>query len=266
MQGKTKMNTLLAQVEHTASCFKQGVSQYITLFRNKQDMFLGIQKTYAPREGQPDDASKQGTTRVAATVTEEFDWLVANTLRPYFEQLFSVEATNSKGANTVELKVGNVSFGKLTALELMRLKSILTDNNFLEMFKNIPVRSDSDIWKRSTNEEYLTREVYESPLISGVNKTTIAEDIVLKDPNIDPQHLPANYQSKITQKKTLVELGDFTTQKFSGQWTQYQKAEILKRISQLTEAVIAALKDVNDCEVETSHLSMDNFIDYLFKG
>jgi hypothetical protein len=266
MQTKVKMNTLLAQVEHSAQCFKQNVSQYINLFKKNQGMFQGLQKTYTPRDGQPDDPTKQGTTRVAATVTEEFDWMKSKTLRPYLEQLFAVESTNSKGANTVELKVGNVSFGNLTALELMRMKSILTDANFLEMLRTIPVRSDASIWKRSTNEEYTSREVYESPLQTGVVKTTVNEDIVLKDPNLDPQHLPANYQSKITQKRTLVELGDYTMQTFSGEWTQHQKAQLLDRISKLTEAVIAALKDVNDCESEDSNLNVDTFIDYVFKA
>jgi hypothetical protein len=266
MQTKVKMNTLLAQVEHSAQCFKQNVSQYMNLFKKNQGMFQGLQKTYTPRDGQPDDPTKQGTTRVAATVTEEFDWMKSQTLRPYLEQLFAVESTNSKGANTVELKVGNVSFGNLTALELMRMKSILTDANFLEMLRTIPVRSDASIWKRSTNEEYTSREVYESPLQTGVVKTTVNEDIVLKDPNLDPQHLPANYQSKITQKRTLVELGDYTMQTFSGEWTQHQKAQLLDRISKLTEAVIAALKDVNDCESEDSNLNVDTFIDYVFKA
>jgi hypothetical protein len=266
MQTKVKMNTLLAQVEHSAQCFKQNVSQYMNLFKKNQGMFQGLQKTYTPRDGQPDDPTKQGTTRVAATVTEEFDWMKSKTLRPYLEQLFAVESTNSKGANTVELKVDNISFGNLTALELMRMKSILTDANFLEMLRTIPVRSDASIWKRSTNEEYTSREVYESPLQTGVVKTTVNEDIVLKDPNLDPQHLPANYQSKITQKRTLVELGDYTMQTFSGEWTQHQKAQLLDCISKLTEAVIAALKDVNDCESEDSNLNVDTFIDYVFKA
>lgn len=265
-QLKTKMNTLLAQLEHSSQCFKQNVSQYMNLFKKNQGMFQGIQKTYTPRDGYPDDPTKQGTTRVAATVTEEFDWMKVNSLRPYLEQLFSVEATNSKGANTVELKVGNVSFGHLTALELMRMKSVLTDANFLEMLRTIPVRSDASIWNRSNNEEYASREVYESPLQTGVVKTTVNEDIVLKDPNIDPQHLPANYQSKITQKRTLVELGDYTMQSFSGEWTQHQKAELLNRVSKLTEAVIAALKDVNDCEAVDSNLNVNTFIDYVFKA
>lgn len=264
--AKLKMNTLLAQVEHLASTYKQNISQYFSLFKNKGGMFLGIQKTYVPREGQAEDPTKEGTTRVASTVSEQFDWLKEKTFLPYLKSLFSVEATNSKGANTVELKVGDTTFGHVTALELMRLKSILTDNSFLEMLRNIPVRSDSKVWTRSTNDEYKAREVYESPLQKGVVKTTVAEDIVLKDPNIDPQHLPANYQSKITQKKTLVELGDYTMQEFTGEWTQYQKAELLSRVSKLTEAVITALKEVNDCDVEQPNLNVETFVDYIFQA
>lgn len=266
MREKLKMNTLLARVEHSTSVWKQNVSQYISHFKNKGGMFLGSHKTYVPREGQPDDPTKQGTVRVTSTVTEQFDWMKEHSLIPYLNQLFSVEATNSKGANTVELKVDGIVFGNLSALELMRLKSILTDTNFLEMLKSIPVRSDARIWEPTTNKDYEGREIWQTPRQNSVAKTTVTEDIILKDPNLDPKNLPANYQSKITQKKTLVELADCTSQEFSGEWTQLQKAQVLSRVSKLTEAVIAALKDVNDCDVEDSRLGVDTFVDYIFKA
>lgn len=264
--AKLKMNTLLAQVEHAASTFKTGLSQQVSMFKGKQEMFKGLHKTYEPREGMPDDPSKQGTVRVVTTVTEQFDWLTNKTLRPYLKALFSIEATNSAGANKVELKVGDVSFGFVTALDLMRLKTILTDQTFLEMLRTIPVRSDSKVWKHTTNEEYKSREIFESIMSTGTAKTTMTEDIILRDPNLDPTHLPANYQSKITQKRTLVELGDYTMQEFTGEWNQYQKAEILNRVSKLTEAVLMALKEVNEHEVEDPNLNVDAFVGYLFNG
>lgn len=48
-------------------------------------------------------------------------------LRNYLTQQFAIEATNSKGEDTVELVVEDHSFCNLTALELMRLKSLLAD-------------------------------------------------------------------------------------------------------------------------------------------
>ena len=66
-----------------------------------------------------------GATKVVTTVGEKLNWFEENAI-PYLTNLFSVESTNSKGAKKVELKVGNVSFGFMTALDLMRLKTLLT--------------------------------------------------------------------------------------------------------------------------------------------
>lgn len=260
-----KMNTLLAKVEHSCQVFKRNISQYMGYFKNEQGQFKGICKTYAPREGYPEDASKSGVRQVVTTVAEQFDWLKKTSMGPYLKELFAVEATNSKGANTVPLIVGNLNLGNLTALELMRLKSVLTDPNFEEMLNRIPVRSDAVLWEKTKNENYAGREIYETPLLSGVTRTTEKEEVILKDPNLQPDHLPSNYVARTTVKNKLVETGDYTMQEFSGEWSQVQKANILKHRSELLAAVIAALKDVNDIEASDSNLNVDAMMEYLFQ-
>lgn len=260
------MNTLLAKAEHTGATFRKEVGDYLTLFKNKQGMFRGIQKTFVPREGFPEDPSKQGTVTVMSTVDEQFDWFVDKIGEKYLNEQFAIEATNSQGAEKVELVVDGKSFGKLTALELMRLKSILTDTAFDEMLKSIPVRSDAEVWNKSESRDYAGREVYETPMLKGVTRTTESEEVILKDPNIDPEHLPSNYRAQVTTKKRTVETGDYTTQSFSGEWTQRQKAELLSRKSRLLNAVIVALKDVNSREAVKSELDCNGLLKYIFKG
>lgn len=262
---KMKMNTLLAVVEHSAAVVSSAVREYAAFFKNKQAMFLGQKKTYSPREGYPDDPSKVGTTIVTTTVDEKFDWLLPK-LKEHYHNLFSIEATNSAGAPTIELKVGNKSFGKLTALELMRLKNILTSADLTTMYSLIPVRSDAEVWKKSENADYEGREVYETEMLSGVAKTTESHEEILQDPNLDPTHLPANYRPAITTKKKTVEIGDYTMQKFSGEWNQRQRAELLRRKSELLSAVIEALKNINDTEVKETNLDVNALFDYIHKG
>lgn len=60
--------------------------------------------------------------------------------------------------------------------------------------------------------------------------------------------------------------GDYTIQKFTGAWTQRQKAEVLRRRSQLLAAVTEALKEVNDVETEKPNLNVDALIGFLHKG
>ena len=189
-----KLNTLLAKVEHGTSMFNRMIGDYSAFFKNKQGMFEGIKKTFKPRDGYAEDARYMGTTKVATTVEEKLTWFEQNAI-PYLKDLFSVEAPR------VELIVDGVSFGKLTALDLMRLKTILTSKQLEDMYANIPVRSDSEVWLEGTDAEYQGRDVYETQMLKGITRTTESEEVILKDPNLDPAKLPANYNAKVTVKK-----------------------------------------------------------------
>ena len=260
-----KMNTLLAKVEHSTASISRAIADYVNFFKTKQGMFRGYKKTFIPRDGYFEDPTKMGTSVVATTVDEKFDWLNAQ-LKSWMKDVFSVEATNSAGAKTVELVVDGVSFGNVTALELMRLKNILTNKDLEIMYANIPVRSDSEVWVPTKDPEYAGRAVFETEMVKGVTRTTESEEVILKDPNLDPQHLPNNYQARTTVKRKTVETGDYTQQNFTGEWTQRQRAELLRRRSNLLSAVIEALKVVNDVEVNKPNLDVDTFVDYLYKG
>lgn len=83
----------------------------------------------------------------------------------------------------------------LSATELLRLKNILTDENLKNLVANIPVRSDSEIWKASANEDYQGRpDIFETPRLEGDSFTTITDTEILLDPNIDKEHLPSSYR------------------------------------------------------------------------
>lgn len=260
-----KMNTLLAKVEHSTASIAKLFMDYASFFKQKQGMFRGFKKTFVPRDGYFEDPSKMGTQVVATTVDEKLDWF-NNQFKNWLNQVFSVEATNSRGANTVDLVVEEHVLGNLTALELMRLKSILTNKDLESVFVNIPVRSDSEVWNKTDDPEYSNRNIYETELVKGVTRTTEKEEVILKDPNIDPAHLPANYNAKTTIKSKTVETGDYTQQFFTGEWSQRERAELLRRRSVLLEAVIEALKKVNDVQVDGSNLNVDTFTKYLIYG
>lgn len=265
MANVQKMNTLLAKVDHSASVYAKEVNEYASYFKNSQGAFRGEKKTYAPREGYPEDPTKKGVTAVQTTVNEQLDWfkdIAAN----YLNEVFAVEATNSMGARKVELVVDGHSFGELTALDLMRLKSVLTAKELVTMYERIPVYSDSEIWTPTQNTEYKGREILENELMKGVSRTTETKEEILKDPNIDPANIPANYRAAIVQRKTTVEVGDYTMQKFTGEWSQKQRADLLNRRSKLLKAVIAALKEVNDQEVVESNLDANALLDYIHYG
>lgn len=259
------MNTLLAKVEHGSSRFSKMIGDYLAFFKGKQGAFAGIKKTHVPREGYTEDKSCIANTKVITTVGEKLEWFEQQSI-PFLKELFAVEATNSKGANTVELVVDGISFGHLTALDLMRLKTLLTKKEWVEMYENIPVRSDAEVWEPCTDSEYEGREIFQTPMLKGVTRTTESEEVILKDPNINPDKLPANYNARTTIKKKVVETGDYTLQNFTGGWTQRQKAELLRRRSQLLAAVVEALKEVNDTISEKPNLNVETLVNFIHHG
>lgn len=259
------MNTLLAKVEHSSSRFAKMVGDYLAFFKGKQGAFAGVKKTHVPKEGFVEDKSYIANTKVITTVGEKLDWFEQQSI-PYLKELFSVEATNSRGAHTVELVVDGISFGHLTALDLMRLKTLLTKKEWVEMYENIPVRSDAEVWEPCSDPEYDGREIFQTPMLKGITRTTESEEVILKDPNINPDKLPANYNARVTIKKRTVETGDYTMQNFTGGWTQRQKAELLRRRSLLLSAVVEALKEVNDVASEKANLDVEGLVTYLHHG
>ena len=259
-----KMNELLAKTEHKASCFSSIVKDYIKFFKGSAGAFTGETKTYQACEGYEDVPSKRGVRKVITTVNEKLDYF-DGIMKDFLRNQFSVEATNAIG-NKVPLIVDGVNFGELTSYDLMRLKNILCDNETLTMYNLIPVRSDADIWNPTTNEEYKDRNIFEKPRVESDEHTTINEEVILEDPNLRGREIPSNYVATKSVKRKTVTVGKSTRQEFSGEWTQVQRANLLKRRSEILDAVISALKRVNEVDTVKSNLNVDSFVEYLHYG
>jgi hypothetical protein len=262
-----KLNVLLATTDQQGITWKSALKNFLIFFKNSQGAFRGEKKTYTPREGTIDDASKKGNVVVQTTVAEKLKWLEENNAE-YLDNLFKQERTNSTGIATAELIVDGVNFGALTSLELLRLKSLIESGEFKDMYEALPVRSDSEVWVETTNDDYTNREIYETSLVRGTSRTTVKDPYILEDPNVARlgAAAAATYKPTTASRDTVVELGDYTTQKFSGEATQRFKAEILRRRGKLHTAIIAALKVANDVEHVDSPVTGQKIFDYLHRG
>jgi len=256
-----KLNVLLAKTDALAVGFKNLVNDYGRFFNKSQGAFLGEKKTYQAKEGTIDEPSRRGNINVQTTVDEKFDYFL-NTSSEYIDALFSQEKTNASGTATAELTVDGSSWGTFTSLELLRLKGLLENSAITNMLGSIPVRSDAEQWVKSEQEAYSSREIFDAPRLEGTNITTVKEDYILKDPNVSDQS--PNYNAKVAQKTTVMELGEYTVQKFSGQWSQRQRAEAMMRQSRLYVAVIEALKVCNEAEAVSSDLTSIAIFGYIF--
>jgi hypothetical protein len=265
MKKVLKLNVLLALTDNLRATYKGMVVDYSKFFSKSQGAFRGEKKTYEPRQGTVDDPSKRALTPVATTVGEKFDYFI-DSVSEFVDALFSQERTNATGLAEAELIVDGISWGKLTSLELLRLKSILESadlGNLENMLSNIPVRSDSEVWNKSKEDD---RALFETDILKGVNKTTIKEPMIVKDPNLDGKDVPVGYQPPVVYRDEILELGDYTHQKFSGEWSQRERALSLKRRTILLTAIVKALKEANDVPATESTLTADRIFGYLFFG
>ncbi len=259
-----KLNVLLGITDHQAALYKAALQDYIQFFKSKQGAFKGERKTYTPKEGTMDDPSKRGFTGVVTTVQEKLDWFTQNNI-PYIDAQFTVEATNASGLAKAPLIVDGVDFGTLTTLELMRLKSLL-ESELKNMYENIPVRTETELWVPTTDNTYEGREVFESEKGTGVAKTTEKTPYILEDPNVQHLRDTSKYIPQQGSKDVTRELGDYTFQKFSGEWTQRQKADVLLRRGKLITAIIAAIKVANETDTIQSDLTATMLFNYLHNG
>lgn len=252
---KKKLAVLLGLRDKVEKTFGGMLDDMISKFKNKQGMFLGLKNTYTALEGFADDPSKRAFQNVESTMNEQTDWFKAHTV-DYFSTIFSIERTNSFGGAKAPLIVEGKVWGEYSTLELLRLKSIL-DGKLKTMIHDIPVRNEAFLWQKSEQDAFKNREVVETPVESGFARTTLKESYILTDPHPDKGRQPV-----VASKDTIVNIGAYTKQNFSGAWTMRQRAEAMVRLNVLYIAVVEALENANDVDAIQSDLG-EQVINYL---
>ncbi len=263
MNNSIKLNTLLGITDHLAKSFKLGLLNYIKFFKSSQSAFKGVKKTYAPRDGMMDDSTKRGNDLVVSTVDEKLKWLTENSSK-YINALFAQEATNASGTAKAPLMVNGNNWGEYSALELLRLKSLLDLPDFVGMYATLPTRADNKEWEECTDAQYANRKIFQTPMQRSVSKSILKETYILQDPNISGT--APSYKATTAIRDTVIEVGDASYQEFSGEILHRERAEMLLRIDQLRTAVIEALKVANDVVAVESDLTAEKLFNFIHAG
>ena len=258
-----KLNQLLAKTEAELSVLKTQLKEYFSYFRNSQGDFKGSLKTYEPAVNYADVPKNRESTNVVTTVDEKINYLF-KILAPAFSGQLDIEATNASGMAKADLVINGVKWGTFSSLELMRLKNIVTDPKLTDMIKNIPVRSDKREWVPTEVDQYKDRNIVQTPDKSYSEFTTEKTQYILSDPNVSTSDSKINYVPQVATKTTKVEVGSGTFTEFSGEWTHRQRANTLKKLSDVVVAVTEALARANSTEVVSSDLSGTQLFNYIF--
>ena len=264
-----KLSQVLALTDDGRTNYKNNITDATKFFKKENGVnFRGHKNTYTPFDGTVDEPSKRGVVLVASTVDERLQW-VFDSISKYVDNLFTQERSNANGHAKANLFVDGKDWGEFTSLELLKLKSLLKNGevSIKNMISNIPVRDRQEIWFLTNSDDYTDKEgIYETERVEEVNKTTIKESYILPDPNFANKENMNGYTPIQGTKNTIKELGKGTRQKFSGEWSELQRANALKRIQELDLAVTDALKRANDVPVVASDMKAKMIFDYVFYG
>lgn len=251
-----KLSVLLGLRDKIEKTFGKMLEDMTGKFKSKQGMFMGFRKTYDALQGFADDPTKRGLQNVESTVEEQLSWFKKHTL-DYFTTIFSIEKTNSQGGALATLIVDGKTWGIYSTLELLRLKSVL-DGKLRGMASDIPVRSEAHLWDKSTDDIFQGRDVVQTPIEQGFARTTLKESFILTDPHPEKGRAP-----QVATKDTIVNIGAYSSQTFSGAWTMRKRAELMVKYDHLYTAVIEALETANNIESVESDLGVQ-VLNYLF--
>lgn len=259
-----KVSAMLAKAEHTGKQFTALLAEYLKTFAHKENIFKGLKKEYFAEPNQEDKPQNRGMINVQSTVWGYLTYF-EETTADYIDSRFSIEATNATGPKA-ELIVAGKSMGKYSAIELMRLKDLLNNADLFKMYQTLPVRSDTTDWVLSSNKEWAEKNIWETDVRKGLDRTTIKGSRILPDPNLVHLKGGQNYIPQVVPDDTTLLLGTQTEQHFSGQMSHEQRAAILGRITLLKAAVAQALVEANAAEVVSSQMTSKKLFGYIHHG
>ena len=259
-----KLNVQLAKRQHSQSIFKKLLSDTLDFFRRKESPFQGFQKTYTPRGDYPIDYQYVGNKRVVSTVGEKMDYFEKHS-GEYINNMLAVEATNATAAKA-ELIVDGLSFGMLSTMELLALKSFVESKDFVNYYEELPVRSEVWKWTPSTDSEHNHRDIYTTDPIIGEDKTSEVTPYILQDPNVELLVDKSKYVPVQASKRVDIIKGDKRAEIFSGELAIQDRAEMLARRSKFYEGILEAIEKANLVEVVESQCTAQKLFDYIRKG
>jgi hypothetical protein len=235
------------------------VEGYVSYFKNNQGDFKGEKKTYQEADGYDPDPSKVIDKNVVTTVDKKLEYFIKK-ISPDWKVQLDVESTNASGPSA-ELIIGDESFGEVTTLELMRLKSLFGDPKLEAMIKGIPTR------KTSWNWHHQGQGVFTTDPIEYMERTTHKVEEVLPDPNVTlaiQNGQKINYSPQTTIKTIMDVVGKGTHHYISSEWSYEQKAAALDMLTEIQLAITDALERANRAEVQESSVDIESMLTMLF--
>jgi len=249
--SKSKLHEILA-VENTTKK-KAGIilAETKKTFQEKKDHFDGLERVYHPLDDNGDMIAPE-VKELVTTVGEKLDY-TKKTLVSSIDVTLAKEATNSSGIAKAELKIGDNTFGELSATSLLALEQNLTQVR--DLFKTIPTLDPTKVWVPADDRG------------EGIFRTNVEKKYrsVKKPTPMVMYEATKEHPAQVQILNEDVRVGHYEATYYSGRITPAKKAEILERVDTLISAVIKARCRANNVDVVDLKIG-NKIFDYILKG
>lgn len=263
-QKKQKLAALLGVTELAKKRQAALINDYSIFFTKNQGAFVGKKSSYTPAPGYNDNLSKQYHNRLTTTVAEKMMYMAENII-PIWNDMLTVEKTNSSGIAKANLIIDGKDYGEFTSLELLGMKTLFTSGKVQHMIKSTPTRREGVNWVKDDSGDYADREVYKRD-VPYQDVTTEKESYIVDDPNVAKSiaaGVSLNYAPVVKIKETKAVLGGGVVTELTGAISHTDRAQILDRLTLIQRGITEALARANDVEVE-DRTDVSSIVGYLF--
>jgi len=243
-----KLHELLAVEQDRKHKANQTIGEATKTFTSKDAYFDGMVKHYVPLEEDTEqipDETKEIVTTVKNKLAEAIETIVAGV-----DAHITKEETNASGVARAKLEIGGEDFGEFSATSLLALEGHFS--KIREMYRAIPTLDLTRAWDFDKKQDMYKTD-------------TEVKFRSVKRPKVIVKYEATEKHPAQTELLYLdFQVGKYETTYLSGKITMAQKADLLKRIDGLLEAVKTARAKANNVEVKNVKVAKKIF-DFIHK-
>lgn len=240
-----KLHEILAVEKNAETVASNGLRESQKSF-GKAHLFSGETKSHKIHDDE-NQHLKQETTEVAveSTVRENLQYLFDETLTPYYDIVLQKDKANQLAMADVVID-GKTILKDVPGVTLLGLESKL--NVLMDTLRTMPTLAPGVNWVADPTSR---NGVYKSAQPDRRSQAISVPDFMVMYKATD------KHPAQIKEFETRKEIGFFEVTSFSGMISSHEKAEYLKRVQALINAVKKARQRANCVEVPDAHIGQE---------
>lgn len=234
-----KLHELLAVEPDLKGAAEKIIAETINTFSKKEGHFKSQMRRYQPMEEGGEQFPDENQEMVT-TVAKKLEW-TQKAVEKYIDAVAQKETSNTTASAVIEIDGRPLISQALPATLLLALEGRL--KQLREVYNAIPTLDPGDKWSWDDKTRTYEAEPAKSFRTKKVMKNHVKAAATEKHP------------AQVDVYTEDVQVGFWTTRKWSGALTPSEKADLLERVDNLIQAVKRARQRANDCEAAKTQIA-----------